>query len=65
MKNNAYEVMKEMWNIDEQIQNLSDKLKKTSQYREREIIEKQIDNLYSDFLRYKHLLESIKVTGVW
>ena len=56
--------MKEMWNIDEQIQNLSDKLKKTSQYREREIIEKQIDNLYSDFLRYKHLLESIKVTGV-
>lgn len=64
MKNNAYEVMKEMWNIDEQIQNLSDKLKKTSQYREREIIEKQIDNLYSDFLMYKHLLESIKVTGV-
>ena len=64
MKNNAYEVMKEMWNIDEQIQNVSDKLKKTSQYRERESIAKQIDNLYSDFLRYKHLLESIKVTGV-
>ena len=38
MKNNAYEIMKEMWAIDEEIQKLTSDLKKTSSnYRERSI----------------------------
>lgn len=64
MGKNAYELMKEMWNIDEEIQKLSDDLKRTSKLREREIIEKRIDNLYSNFLRYKHLLQDIEIAGV-
>ena len=28
MKNNAYEIMKEMWSLDEEIQNLTSELRK-------------------------------------
>lgn len=64
MKHNAYEIMKEMWSIDEQIQTLTIELRKTSQITEREILEKRIDSLYADFLKYKHLLEDVEVTGL-
>ena len=37
MKNNAYEIMKEMWAIDEEIQKLTSDLKKTAQITERSI----------------------------
>lgn len=61
MKNNAYEVMKKMLSIDEEIQKLTTNLKNISQIAEREIMEKRIDNLYADFLNYKHILESVEV----
>lgn len=61
MKNNAYEVMKKMLSIDEEIQKLTTNLKNISQIAERETIEKRIDNLYADFLNYKHILESVEV----
>lgn len=61
MKNNAYEVMKKMLSIDEEIQRLTANLKNISQIAEREIMEKRIDNLYADFLNYKHILESVEV----
>lgn len=64
MKNNAYEIMKEMWSIDEEIQKLTSNLRKTAQITEREILEKQIDNLYAEFLKYKHLLEDVEITGL-
>ncbi|WP_300857738.1 hypothetical protein [uncultured Clostridium sp.] len=61
MKNNAYEVMKKMLSIDEEIQRLTTNLKNISQIVERERMEKRIDNLYADFLNYKHILESVEV----
>lgn len=64
MKNTAYELMKEMWSIDEEIQNLTAELRKTAQISEREVLERRIDNLYADFLKYKHLLEDVEVTGL-
>ena len=64
MKNNAYELMKEMWSIDEEIQKLTSELRKTAQISEREVLERRIDNLYADFLKYKHLLEDVEVTGL-
>ena len=64
MKNNAYEIMKEMWAIDEEIQKLTCDLKKTAQITEREVLERRIDSLYAEFLKYKHLLQDIQVTGL-
>lgn len=64
MKNNAYEIMKEMWSIDEEIQKLTSKLRKVAQISERETLERRIDNLYAEFLKYKHLLEDVEVTGL-
>ena len=64
MKHNAYEIMKEMWSIDEEIQKLTSELRKVAQISEREILEKRIDSLYAEFLRYKHLLEDVEVTGL-
>lgn len=61
MKNNAYEVMKKMLSIDEEIQRLTANLKNISQIAERKTMEKRIDNLYADFLNYKHILESVEV----
>ena len=60
-KNNAYEIMKEMWSIDEEIQKLTSDLKKTEQITQRELLERRIDSLYAEFLKYKHLLEDIEV----
>ena len=51
MKNNAYEIMKEMWSIDEEIQKLTSELRKVAQISERETLEKRIDNLYAEFLK--------------
>lgn len=62
MKNNAYEIMKKMLSIDEEIQQLTTNLRNISQVSQREIMEKRIDNLYADFLNYKHILEDIEVT---
>lgn len=62
MKNNAYGVMKKMLSIDEEIQRLTANLKNISHISERENMEKRIDNLYADFLNYKHILEDIEVT---
>ena len=64
MKNNAYELMKEMWSLDEEIQKLTSELEKIAQTSEREVLERRIDNLYADFLKYKHLLEDVEVTGL-
>ena len=64
MKNNAYEIMKEMWAIDEEIQKLTSDLKKTAQITEGEVLERRIDSLYAEFLKYKHLLQDIQVTGL-
>lgn len=64
MKNNAYEIMKEMWAIDEEIQKLTSDLKKTAKITEREVLERRIDSLYAEFLKYKHLLQDIQVTGL-
>lgn len=64
MKNNAYEIMKEMWAIDEEIQKLTSDLKKTAQITEREVLERRIDSLYAEFLKYKHLIQDIQVTGL-
>lgn len=64
MKNNAYEIMKEMWAIDEEIQKLTSDLKKTAQITEREVLERRIDSLYAEFLKYKNLLQDIQVTGL-
>ena len=64
MKSNTYEIMKEMWSIDEEIQKLTSKLRKVAQISERELLEKRIDNLYAEFLKYKHLLEDVEVTGL-
>ena len=64
MKNNAYEIMKEMWAIDEEIQKLTSDLNKTAQITEREVLERRIDSLYAEFLKYKHLLQDIQVTGL-
>ena len=64
MKNNAYELMKEMWSIDEEIQKLASEWEKIAQISEREVLERRIDNLYADFLKYKHLLEDVEVTGL-
>ena len=50
MKHNAYEIMKETWSIDEEIQ-----------ITQRELLERRIDSLYAEFLKYKHLLEDIEV----
>lgn len=61
MKHNAYEIMKEMWSIDEEIQKLTSDLKKTEQITQRELLEHRIDSLYAEFLKYKHLLEDIEV----
>ena len=61
MKHNAYEIMKEMWSIDEEIQKLTSDLKKTEQITQRELLERLIDSLYAEFLKYKHLLEDIEV----
>ena len=54
-------VMKKMLSIDEEIQRLTTNLKNISQIVERERMEKRIDNLYADFLNYKHILESVEV----
>ena len=64
MINNAYEIMKKMWAIDEEIQKLTSELRKVAQISERETLEKRIDNLYAEFLKYKHLLEDVEVTGL-
>ena len=64
MKNNAYEIMKEMWSIDEEIQKLTSELRKVAQISERETLERRIDNLYAEFLKYKHLLEAVEVTAL-
>ena len=61
MKHNAYEIMKEMWSIDEEIQKLTSDLKKTEQITQRELLERRIDSLYAEFLKYKQLLEDIEV----
>ena len=61
MKHNAYEIMKEMWSIDEEIQKLTSDLKKTEQITQRELLERRIDSLYAEFLKYTHLLEDIEV----
>ena len=61
MKHNAYEIMKEMWSIDEEIQKLTSDLKKTEQITQRELLERRIDSLYAEFLKYNHLLEDIEV----
>ena len=39
-------------------------LEKIAQISEREVLERRIDNLYADFLKYKHLLEDVEVTGL-
>ena len=52
MKHNAYEIMKEMWSIDEEIQKLTSDLKKTEQITQRELLERRIDSLYAEFLKY-------------
>lgn len=62
MQNNAYNLMKDMWELDEKIQKLTEKLKNTPLGAERTSLEKQIDSMYADFLKYKHLLEATKVT---
>ena len=53
--------MKEMWSIDEEIRKLTSDLKKTEQITQRELLERRIDSLYAEFLKYKHLLEDIEV----
>ena len=45
MKHNAYEIMKEMWSIDEEIQKLTSDLKKTEQITQRELLERRIDSV--------------------
>ena len=59
MKNNAYELMKEMWSIDEEIQKLTSELEKIAQISEREVLERRIDNLYADFLKYKYYIQKM------
>ena len=49
---------------DEEIQKLTSELRKVAQISERETLEKRIDNLYAEFLKYKHLLEDVEVTGL-
>ena len=44
--------MKEMWSIDEEIQKLTSDLKKTEQITQRELLERRIDSLYAEFLKY-------------
>ena len=61
MKHNAYEIMKEMWSIDEEIQKLTSDLKKTEQITQRELLERRIDSLYEEFLKYTHLLDDREV----
>ena len=38
MKNNAYEIMKEMWSIDEEIQKLTSELRKVAQISEEKLL---------------------------
>ena len=47
-----------------EIQKLTSDLKKTAQITEREVLERRIDSLYAEFLKYKHLLQDIQVTGL-
>ena len=61
MGKNAYELMKEMIAIDNQIQKLTDELKSTSNIAMRNNIERKIDSLYADFLKHKHYMQTIKV----
>lgn len=58
---NVYELAKKMWEIDEEIQKLNDKLK-VANIKDRSWIEKDIDTKLSEFLELKHLLERINVS---
>ena len=62
MKNNAYEIMKEMWAIDEEIQKLTSDLKKTAQITEREVLERRIDSLYAD-TSYRFIIKKYQTTS--
>lgn len=60
MGKNAYELMKEMLAIDNEIQKLTDELKATSNTALRQQLEREIDSLYADFLKHKHYMETIE-----
>lgn len=55
----GYSIMKEMLDIDTEIQSLNEKLKGSLSDKERQQVERQIDHLYSDFLEHKHRLDRL------
>lgn len=59
---NCYEAMKRMIEIDEKMQEISSKLKSTSDTATRTRLEVQIDALESEFLDLKHSLERTPLT---
>lgn len=58
---NAYECMKRMVELDNEILELSNKLSKTSNVTERERLSKEVDHRLSESLVLKHKLEDINI----
>lgn len=58
---NAYECMKRMVELDNEILELSNKLSKTSNVTKRERLSKEIDHRLSESLALKHKLEDINI----
>jgi hypothetical protein len=58
---NGYLAMLEMINIDKDMEGLSNKLNKTSNIKEREVLEKQINVLDVRFIELKHALQDTEI----
>lgn len=59
---NCYEVMMEMINIDKDMESLSNKLNKTTNTKEIEVLEKQINVLDIRFIELKHGLQDTELS---
>lgn len=60
---NCYELTKKMWEIDEEIQGLNDKLK-VADFQDKEWISKRIDQKLSEFMDLKHRMERVNINSL-
>lgn len=58
---NAYQGMLRMVELDTEMKSLGDRLSKTNDGIEKEVLGKRMDNLDSEFVNLKHSMEEIKL----
>lgn len=61
---NAYKACQRLYEISNELTKLADQLGRTTNLREREVIEKDINIIENEFFNLKHQLKNIELTPI-